>query len=158
MLQVTFIVFALLATGYCWPSGAPESTCNTLLPSHGSNRPKPASSSPFTLTQSHDDFEPGERVRVIVKAPDGLAFKGLVVQAYDPLTNLPIGSFQSGRGLKTLDACSAVTHTDKRGKRSATLIWIAPPNARGKVAFRATIVQRFSEFYYGINAEIESKA
>lgn len=52
---------------------------------------------------------------VIIQAPEGYSFKGLILQAYDPNTNQPIGSFSSGRGLKTIDSCSAVTHTDRKG-------------------------------------------
>lgn len=54
---------------------------------------------------------------MVVQAPDGYSFRGLIVQAYDPGNNQPIGSFSSGRGLKTIDACSAVTHTDRRGEQ-----------------------------------------
>ena len=94
---------------------------------------------------------------VVLRAPRGISFKGLIVQAYDPVTNLPIGSFQSGRGLKTIDSCSAVTHTDRRGKRAATLVWVAPPKS-GKVNFKATVVQRFSEFYESMNAIVDPNA
>lgn len=52
---------------------------------------------------------------VVVQSPDGYSFRGLIVQAYDPLNNQPIGSFSSGRGLKTIDSCSAVTHSDRKG-------------------------------------------
>ncbi|RWS26245.1 putative defense protein 3-like protein [Leptotrombidium deliense] len=145
-LYVFLIISTLLSFGQSWPSGAPDSTCNSLLPSHGSNRPKPASASPFTMTQ------------MTIKAPQGISFKGLIVQAYDPSTNQPIGNFLTGRGLKPMDTCSGVTHTDRRGKRSAVLIWQAPRNQRGKVSFRATVVQRFSEYFYGLLSELETKA
>ena len=82
------------------------------------------------------------------------------MQAYDPNNQQPIGSFSSGRGLKTIDSCSAVTHTDRKGKRSATLIWDSPEGITqpGQIAFRATIVQRFSDFYTGLEAISDSKA
>jgi len=148
------VIVSFISVVWTWPSGAPESTCETLLPSHGSNRPKPANTSPFVLSQSHQDYEAGDRVKVTLTGPRGVSFKGLLVQAYDPQTNEPVGSFQSGRGLKTLDACSGVTHTDRRGKRSATLLWQAPSNSKGRVSFRGTVVQRFSEFYHGLNADV----
>jgi len=49
-----------------WPSGAPESVCDSLNPSHGNNRAK-TSNAPFALTQSSDVFQPGERVRGMIK-------------------------------------------------------------------------------------------
>ncbi|KAK4337071.1 hypothetical protein RND71_043701 [Anisodus tanguticus] len=109
-----------------WPSGAPEKVCESLTPSHGSNQAKSASLSPFIITQSRSSYQPEEQIKVIVQAPDGISFRGLIIQAYDPTNNQPIGSFQAGRGLKTIDSCSSVTHTDRKGKKSATLIWEAP--------------------------------
>lgn len=92
------------------------------------------------------------RTAVVVKAPSGVSFKGLIVQAVDADSNQPIGSFEPGRGLKTIDSCSAVTHSDPRGKRAATLVWAAPPSASGHVSFRTTVVKRFSEFWTGIES------
>ena len=89
---------------------------------------------------------------VVVRAPNGVSFKGLIVQAFDTDSNQPIGVFEPGRGLKTIDSCSAVTHSDPRGKRSATLVWDAPQSASGRVSFKMTIVKRFSEFWTGIGA------
>ena len=81
----------------------------------------------------------------------------MMIQAYDPITGQTVGKFQPGRGLKTLDSCSSVTHSDRRGKRSATLIWDSPVDGQpGKVAFRGTIVQRYSEFYEGIESTLSS--
>lgn len=93
---------------------------------------------------------------VIVKGQPGLPFRGLMVQAYDPETGQTIGNFQQGRGLKVLEQCSAVTHMDRRGKRSATLLWDPPGQGGGRVGFRGTVVKRYSEYYEGIDAIPES--
>lgn len=93
---------------------------------------------------------------VTLTAPRGISFKGLIVQGFDPQTNQVVGSFLPGRGLKTIDSCGAVTHTDRRGKRSAILLWQAPSNLNGRVQFRGTVVQRFSEFYHGLIAGLEN--
>lgn len=37
--------------------------------------------------------------------------------------------------INTHHECSAVTHADPHDKEQATFIWIAPPNARGRVYF-----------------------
>jgi len=150
------IILGLINEVQLWPNGAPDKSCDSLLPGHGNNKPKSGANSPFTVTQSHQEYEPGEYVKVSVRAPRGLSFKGLMVQAFDPITSELIGSFQGGRGLKAMDTCSAVTHSDRRGKRSATLLWVAPNSSPGSVAFRATIVQRFSEFYDPVNSVVDS--
>ena len=94
------------------------------------------------------------KTTVVVQAPPGVSFKGLIVQAIDATTGQPLGLFEPGRGLKVLDTCSAVTHSDRRGKRAATLVWDAPQNGRGRVAFKASVVQRFSEFYTGLQSDV----
>lgn len=57
------VFFCLVFTSNAWPSGAPEKTCSTLKPIHGTNIGRLASESPFSLTQSHQDYKPGEKVR-----------------------------------------------------------------------------------------------
>ncbi|XP_074601274.1 putative ferric-chelate reductase 1 homolog [Brevipalpus obovatus] len=158
LFSVLSVLFSVFLATESWPSGAPEKTCSTLKPIHGSNIGKSASESPYTLTQSHQDYKAGEKVRVDLRAPAGLPFKGLMVQAYDPKTNSPIGRFLPGKGLKTYDSCSAVTHTDKRGKRGAMLIWEAPQGTSGRVAFRGTVVKKFSEFYENLQASLDKGA
>lgn len=93
---------------------------------------------------------------VMVTSNAGVPFKGLILQAFDPNNGELLGRFEAGRGLKTLDSCAAVTHSDRRGKRSATLVWEAPINRQGQVAFRATVVQRFSEFFVGLDSVLEN--
>lgn len=60
----TVLILASLASEYnSWPTGAPEEACESLTPQHGSNRAKPPSQSPFTVTQSQNSFEPGDRIK-----------------------------------------------------------------------------------------------
>jgi hypothetical protein len=40
-----------------------EKTCNTLLPKHGENKAKSSNSSPYILTQSHQEFGAGDKVK-----------------------------------------------------------------------------------------------
>ncbi|CAG2173904.1 unnamed protein product [Oppiella nova] len=155
LTQLSLIIFfGAISSVVSWPSGAPESVCNSLTPSHGESQARGADQSPYNLVQSHQDYNGGDRIKVTLNAPQGYSFRGLIVQAYDPHTNAVIGKFEAGKGLKTIDSCSAVTHTDRRGKRSATLVWTAPNSGRGNVAFRATVVQRFSDFYTNLHSSV----
>ncbi|KAI1305267.1 putative ferric-chelate reductase 1 -like protein [Halotydeus destructor] len=149
-----FLLSASFASVQCWPSGAPEGACESMTPSHGNNRPKPPNGAPFVVSQSTGKYQPGDKVVVTVRG-HGASFKGLMVQAFDPNTFEVIGKFEPGRGLKMLDSCSSVSHSDRKGKRAATLVWQAPANKQGNVAFRATLVQRFSEYWAGIPATID---
>ncbi|CAG2107257.1 unnamed protein product [Medioppia subpectinata] len=81
----------------------------------------------------------------------GELFKGFMIVAIDPLTGKRIGNWIKFKGTDILP-CSAITHTNSRPKRMASLIWVPDPGARGYVAFEATIVRSFSEYYSGLGS------
>ncbi|GFQ72765.1 reelin domain-containing protein [Trichonephila clavata] len=155
MLKTSLVIFVVvlhLASG--WPTGAPSKACEAMLPKHGSNRPQPAHSSPYSFVQSAESYRPGDQVIVYVQAPTGTPFKGMMVQAYDPRTNNTIGEFLEGVGLKKIPECASMSHSDNRDKKSATLVWVAPQDS-GNVRFRGTIVQQFNTFYHGLSATVQ---
>lgn len=59
---IVTIIF-LVTSAYSWPTGAPEEACESLTPQHGANMSKAPSQSPFTVTQSQNNFEPGDRIK-----------------------------------------------------------------------------------------------
>lgn len=71
----------------------------------------------------------------------------------------PKGKFLPGKGLKTLDSCSAVTHSDREAKKTATLVWEAPADLKSKEAFmfKASVVVKVDEFYTGIKSTLGSR-
>ncbi|KAH7643859.1 ferric-chelate reductase 1 [Dermatophagoides farinae] len=141
-----------------WPSGAPEKTCPTLLPRHGGTPAKEANESPYMMEQSNSQYRPGDQIKVVLKSPTNIPFKGLIVQALDPETGKPIGNFSQGIGLKLIDSCSAVTHSDNRNKKAAILVWNAPRSGTagggggggGHVVFRGTVVRKYDTFFKGL--------
>ena len=42
---------------------AKDKVCDTLTPKHGESEARGADSSPYNLVQSHQDYNPGERVK-----------------------------------------------------------------------------------------------
>jgi len=155
MFRTILVVCIIISLAAGWPTGAPSKACEAMLPKHGNNRPQPAHLSPYTFIQSTDSYRPGDQVIVYIQAPTGTPFKGMMVQAYDPRTNATIGEFLDGKeGLKKIDECSSMSHSNNRDKKSATLVWVAPKDS-GNVRFRATIVQQFNTFYHGLNAVIQ---
>lgn len=62
-------------------------------------------------------------------------FRGFIIQAIDPKTKKPIGSFQATEHTKVDEKCSSITHTDAKDKQEAYFIWNAPQHQSGKVEF-----------------------
>ena len=92
-----------------------------------------------------------------LSSPSKTTFKGLLVQAINEKGE-PVGKFLAGKGLKLLDSCSAVTHSDKEAKKTATLVWEAPADLKAKeaVMFKATVVHKFDQFYMNIKSTVGS--
>ena len=86
---------------------------------------------------------------------DSIIFRGMIIQAYDPTNGTLIGSFRAGDGLKLLKQCNAVTHKDAKEKKAVTLYWIPPENATGQVAFKGTIVQKFTVYFQNLKAQLD---
>lgn len=97
------------------------------------------------------------RATVTLSSPSGTNFKGLIVQANNEAGE-PKGKFLAGTGLKTIDSCSAVTHSDREAKKTATLVWEAPAELKAKEAFvfKATVVKKFDEIYTNIKSSLKS--
>uniref|UniRef100_A0A834V9W9 Reelin domain-containing protein n=1 Tax=Sarcoptes scabiei TaxID=52283 RepID=A0A834V9W9_SARSC len=56
------------------------------------------------MEQSNSHYKPGDQIKVVLKSPQNVPFRGLMVQAIDPESGQTIGSFSPGRGLKTIDS------------------------------------------------------
>ncbi|KAH9389111.1 hypothetical protein TYRP_008465 [Tyrophagus putrescentiae] len=158
LFSLSLALLLLVDDTFSWPSGAPEKTCSTLLPRHGGTPAKEAQEGPYTLQQSTSSYQAGDQVKVVLRSPTNVSFKGLIVQAVDPESGKTIGSFAEGRGLKNIDSCSSVTHSDNRNKKSATLVWNAPKTGNGSVIFRATVVQKYDTFFRGVISAVNPNA
>ncbi|KAG9509362.1 ABC transporter G family member 14, partial [Fragariocoptes setiger] len=108
-------------------TGAPSIACLTLRPVHGFHRARPAMSSPFTLTQSTQEYSHQSNLTVTLSTnmPDRY-FRGFMIQAYDPVTGRTVGHFLPSSDSKPVGSCSATTHRNNLNKESATLVWVAP--------------------------------
>lgn len=150
----TTILFLAPSISHAFPSGAPDHACKDLKPGHGV---EPTSGpAPFQLTAERDAVSAaGDQIKVTLGSSSGTTFKGLIVQAINSKDE-PIGKFLAGKGLKLIDSCSAVTHSDKEPKKTATLVWEAPADIKSsdKITFKATVVHKFDQFYSDIKSTV----
>ncbi|XP_076673270.1 putative ferric-chelate reductase 1 [Andrena cerasifolii] len=149
----TLVVAFCALSAYSFPDGAPVDTCvkpnRANEPNHGQARSQPLDSSPYTFTGSSSHYGPGSQITVSIS---GSTFKGFFLQARDPDTNSWIGSWAQTENTNTHPECSAVTHADPHVKQHATLIWNAPPNARGRVYFTGTILKEYAMYWSNLVA------
>ncbi|KAG7212992.1 hypothetical protein KM043_002331 [Ampulex compressa] len=150
----TFVVLSssILVLGF--PDGAPVDACVKPRPNqpyHGQARTQPLATSPYTLVASSSQYGPGSQITVTIA---GSSFKGFFLQARDANTDSWIGSWAQTPNTNTHPECSAVTHADPREKQQATLIWNAPPNARGHVYFTGTVLKEYATFWSDLVAQV----
>ncbi|XP_076766067.1 putative defense protein 3 [Xylocopa sonorina] len=148
-----FIVVSSALIAHSFPDGAPVDTCvkpsKANEPNHGQAKSKPLNTNPYTFTASSSQYGPGSQITVTIS---GSSFKGFFLQARDPETDAWIGSWAQTENTNTHPECSAVTHADPYEKQHATLIWNAPPNARGRVYFTGTILKEYATYWSNVVA------
>lgn len=140
-----------------YPSGAPESVCETMLPFHGGGIPPMSSPSPFRVEPSTSVVGQGEQLTVeIFGTPSALTFGGFMLQARN--TEPPyqvVGQFAPhALGLSKHMNCNgpqtSITHSSSSPKPGITLEWQAPVDFLGRIIFNATIAQQYDKFWVGV--------
>ncbi|XP_033097927.1 uncharacterized protein LOC117101923 [Anneissia japonica] len=145
------------------PVGENAGLCTSMTPQHGSNKPK-TDNPPFMIVVSSSTFTKDNPITVTIQSPGSTTFKGLFVQARvsdaDFANNSAIGtfsSFSSNTGGLTCssNANSAWGHTSNENRDLASAEWTysAGCDDIGPVAFRATVVEKYAEYYVNISSE-----
>ncbi|XP_061191453.1 putative ferric-chelate reductase 1 isoform X2 [Saccostrea echinata] len=146
---------------YGYSSGAPSFTCPSMMPSHGSFKPKTNPARYYQITSSTSSYTPGESVSVTITALNGEQFKGYLIRAQDEGTGNPVGTFRIAQGGKLQcgpTSNEAVTHTTGALKTTETFTWMAPANAIGNIVFVATIVKSYKDFWTDVRSSPVSVA
>ncbi|XP_055385328.1 putative ferric-chelate reductase 1 homolog isoform X2 [Condylostylus longicornis] len=143
-----------------YPSGAPESVCQTMLPFHGGGIPPQNTASPFRIDTTSTVIGQGQTMRIEINAnPPELIFEGFMIQARS--RNPPyqvVGQFSEiPDGKIKLMNCNGVatsaTHSDTSQKKGLSLEWNAPVDFLGQIMFNATVAQQYHQFWTGIPSE-----
>ncbi|KAK3592565.1 hypothetical protein CHS0354_000894 [Potamilus streckersoni] len=139
----------------CYPYGAPDSTCSTMMPNHGisaSNIPVP-----YTITTSKSTYMPNEEITVILQGKsEDYNIKGFLIQPRQKSSISQLNTVGTITGdSETWNLCTppmaALTHRNSNNKTTVNMTWKAPAEAVETVVFVATIVQ--AELTYWVNVQ-----
>ncbi|XP_041455741.1 putative defense protein 3 isoform X3 [Lytechinus variegatus] len=150
---VAFVFLVAIETsGY--PSGAPVSRCDTMVPGH-SVLPQ-TEDSPYSITISSDKYPPGGTLSVTVTDTSTVSsgFKGILMQMRRKDSDGVVGTWtvENTANFRTI-SCNgnpdAVTHANGNDKGATnTFTWTAPQDSNpGDVYVVATFVKDFSTFW-----------
>jgi hypothetical protein len=129
---IVFFVAAIAALTSSYPTGAPPSACENLVPRHGNHQPQ-TSLPPVRIVLSQDKVRPGETIDVKVEGIDSdYTFKGFVIQARNAETNKLVGTMEVEDGNSHVLDCNgsnSVTQSNIELKNSVSVRWTAPATA-----------------------------
>ena len=154
LLHLSFLPFPSTA----YHTGAPTSSCSTMVPMHGF--PPLDSSPPANIILDRHYLEPGEYVRVTLRSTQPI--KGFLIMAVTTtIPATPLGTWaipayntcsqylQCGGGIH-----SAVTHTANCSMQSmVTLQWRPAEEYQGKVIMVATVVEDYTRFWTQVSSQ-----
>ncbi|XP_041115206.1 putative defense protein 3 [Polyodon spathula] len=147
----SLVLLCLSTTAYAYGTGAPDTACNSMKPSHGVDALTTAT--PYKLQVSGSTYKPGQTITVTI---NGTEYKGFLLQAREPDTYKIVGTWLSPPNNTKLVACSgsnAVTHANNLLKTGLVYTWMAPQSdAPKKVVFQATVVKVKAEFWMNISS------
>ncbi|KAK8753052.1 hypothetical protein OTU49_002255 [Cherax quadricarinatus] len=137
LVTVCALTVSCLTVAWGYPSGAPLSACDTLLPQHNTTA---GNNSAFTLA-----VEPDKNQDLLVILSSTQEFKGFLISTKGNIA----GSFSPVNNRSQVLQCPnrpAITHSDPEPKSSITVKWI-PEGALTPVTFIATVVTKYHEQY-----------
>jgi hypothetical protein len=131
-ISIVFFVVAIAALTSSYPTGAPPSACENLIPRHGNHQPQ-TSAPPVRIVFSQDKIRPGQTIEVKVEGIESdYAFKGFVIQARNVETNKLVGTMEPEDGNSHVLDCNgstSVTQSNIELKNLVSVKWTAPATA-----------------------------
>uniref|UniRef100_A0A8C5WFM0 Reelin domain-containing protein n=1 Tax=Leptobrachium leishanense TaxID=445787 RepID=A0A8C5WFM0_9ANUR len=121
-----------------YPNGKVESSCSSMLPSHGTSAQ--TSSAPYSLVLPKYTYSAGEKIKVTLSTrADRPSFTGFLIQARSGNSTTPLGSFED-----------ALSHMSKSAKSVLQFTWVAPTSNAGDIQLRATVVKVKMQYWTDI--------
>lgn len=157
MLPVFFAVyFGLILQVHCYIIGAPEGTCDDMLPNHGvvaNNTPVP-----YVIKLSSNSYSPNKNISVTIEIKRDTVFEGFIMAARRKGEIENFGSFYPVSGTHTLKCSnknnSSITHSNNSKRKNLTVIWEAPAINVGDLQMTATIVRTKLIFWMNVTSEV----
>ncbi|KAL0848994.1 hypothetical protein ABMA28_013376 [Loxostege sticticalis] len=151
------VLLALVAYAQAYSSGAPEGSCDDMIPRHPVDPQK--SKAPYTITTSTKVVKAGTPMEVVISGKDASnTIRGLLLQARQG--DKPVGTFavQPNDYFQLINCGTpgnAVTHKkhdDKQDKQTVAFTWTPPAGLNDDVKFRATIAYNGAVFWVGVES------
>ncbi|KAJ8401780.1 hypothetical protein AAFF_G00377510 [Aldrovandia affinis] len=135
-LLLSAFLLQVPSLGFGYPTGAPSSTCEDMIPRHSGVQPQP-SPAPYAIQTSSRTFQPQQPVTVTIT---GAEYSGVLLQAYMGSSFNALGSWQSPPANTKFLKCSgnqrgAITQSNTNVKGNSTVYSWMPPSETSSIYF-----------------------
>ncbi|XP_010868845.1 putative defense protein 3 [Esox lucius] len=155
-MELLFVAVFLQLSSPCfgYPTGAPTSTCEDMMPRHAGVQPQPIPA-PYTILTSARKFQTGKPVTVTITGSD---YKGVLLEARSAASQTALGTWGNPPTNTKFLKCSgnaqgAITHANTNTKDSTTTFSWIPPNINSTIYFMATVAQERTVYWLNIRSE-----
>ncbi|XP_063169652.1 putative defense protein 3 [Candoia aspera] len=148
--------WTILCLNHAFPTGAPASACENMLPLHTGVQPQPVPS-PYEVLVSTPSFQNGQLVNVQIL---GAAYRGLLLEARSFSSTAVLGFWQTPPNDTKFLQCSgnprgAITHSTTNLKMSQIYSWLPPPShCPLVVVFVATVAQSHNIYWTHVKSKV----
>ncbi|XP_048370013.1 putative defense protein 3 [Sphaerodactylus townsendi] len=157
LLFGTTVLWTMLIPHSSFPTGAPASACENMLPGHTGIQPQ-QTLAPFEFLVSSPSFLNGQPINIQIVGP---AYRGLLLEARSFRSTTALGFWKSPPNNTKYLQCSgnphgAVTHSNTNLKtRQTTYTWL-PPNSGCPpvVTFMATVALSHEIYWTNIRSKV----
>jgi hypothetical protein len=148
-IYLIFVVLNFLNFTYSSPSGAPDSSCNTMRPNHGAGITEQTSAPPYKIVTSSLTVNGGEEIQVSIESLGSEKFRGFLIMAFSDDGKV-VGEFSESlnetqqiniKNCPDFPRNGAVTHANNIDKNLIKFLWKAPSDYNRTIYFQATIVK-----------------
>ncbi|XP_077338519.1 putative defense protein 3 [Lithobates pipiens] len=154
-LSLLLVLMSFSTITVCYPTGAPISACETMMPGHVgiSPQPKPA---PYIIKTNSSSFKSGRPVQVQIVGP---AYRGILLETRTFAQTTLFGKWLQPPNNTKILACpknpvGAITHANTNLKdQTTTYLWMPPDSGSPPVLFFiATVAEAYDKYWLGIQS------
>ncbi|KAM9324039.1 putative defense protein 3 [Gastrophryne carolinensis] len=154
-LPLLLVLMTFITISVSFPTGAPISACQTMMPGHVGIYPQP-NPAPYIIKINSSVYQTGRPIEVQIV---GSAYKGILLQARTFKQNTLFGEWLQPPNNTKILACpgnpvGAITHANTNIKdQSTTYLWMPPSTSVPPVLyFVATVAEAYDKYWLGIKS------
>ncbi|XP_069842464.1 putative defense protein 3 [Dendropsophus ebraccatus] len=156
-LSVLLVLMTCTTMSFSYPTGAPISACQTMMPGHVGVLPQP-NPAPYIMKINSSSYQSGKAIQVQIMGPP---YRGILLEARTNLKTTLYGTWLQPPSNTKILACpgntvGAITHSNTNLKdQTTTYVWMPPTSECPDVLyFVATVAEAYNVYWLGVRSAL----